>query len=552
MMERPVRQRMLLMPRHSLLVLSLLLTVASAAETPLSLQLQSRSPSGKATVVKESWLPSRTAIIVCDMWDTHTCKNAVIREGEMAPRMNEVLEKARSQGVLIIHAPSSCMAAYEGTAARERAKSAPTAARLPDKIGEWCRQIPAEELAVYPLDQSDGGNDDEPAVKEAWTAELIAKGRNPKGPWLKQIDVLRIDQDKDVISDSGVEIWNLLESRNIDNVILMGVHTNMCVSGRPFGLRQMAKNGKHVVLMRDLTDTMYNPNRWPFVSHVRGTELYVQHVEKRICPTITSDQFIGGAPFAFSEATAGKKRLQILLLGDSTTEASIPKKIAPDEPQFEDMLRIKLATESDLPPCDVYNEGQSGEFIRRLLDTRYDKAVKTKPQADYIFIRYGINDVAKRENFAVNFPKDFRELLSRLRQDHPKAMLIVMTVIPYGANSTHENINAVVKQLAAEEKLPLFDIAPRYLAELSKGPDMLNYRRYSLAKIPEPLRALATPYVQPGDDPQVIVLDNRLDGLFGHLPGWAGDRHPNLAGYNVIADETAKWLAPAIRKHSKP
>ena len=548
MMERGVWHRMLPMPRLSLLVLSLLLTIASAAETPLSLQLQSLSPVGKPVLVKEQWLPSRTAIIVCDMWDTHTCKNAVIREGEMAPRMNEVLEKARSQGVLIIHSPSSCMAAYEGTAARERAKSAPTAARLPDKIAEWCRQIPAEELAVYPLDQSDGGNDDEPAVREAWTAELIAKGRNPKGPWIKQIDVLRIDQDKDVISDSGVEIWNLLESRDIDNVILMGVHANMCVAGRPFGLRQMAKNGKHVVLMRDLTDTMYNPARWPFVRHVRGTELFVQHVEKRICPTITSDQFIGGAPFAFSDATAGKKRLQILLLGDSTTEASIPKKLAPDEPQLEDMLRIKLATESDLPPCDVYNEGQSGEFIRRLLDQRYDKAVKTKPQADYIFIRYGINDVAKRQDFKTHFPKDFRELLSRLRQDHPKAMLIAMTAIPYSEQSTHADINAVIQQIAAEEKLPLFDIAPRYLTELKKGPDMLNYRRFALAKIPENLRALATPYVQPGSEPQVMVLDNRLDGLFGHLPGWASDRHPNLAGYNVIADETAKWLGPVMRK----
>ena len=552
MMETGVWHRMLQMPRLSLLVLSLLLTAAPAAETALSLQLQSRSPSGKATQVKEAWLPSRTAIIVCDMWDTHTCKNAVIREGEIAPRMNEVLEKARSQGVLIIHAPSSCMPAYEGTPARERANRAPMADRLPEKIGEWCRQIPAEELAVYPLDQSDGGNDDEPSVKEAWKAELIAKGRNPKGPWLKQIDVLRIDQDKDVISDSGVEIWNVLESRNIDNVILMGVHTNMCVSGRPFGLRQMAKNGKHVVLMRDLTDTMYNPGRWPFVSHVRGTELYVQHVEKRICPTITSDQFIGGDPLVLSDATAGAKRLQILLLGDSTTEASIPKKIAPEEPQFEDMLRIKLATEGDLPPCDVYNEGQSGEFIRRLLDQRYDQAVKTKPQADYIFIRYGLNDVAKRESFAVNFPKDFRELLSRLRQDHPKAMLIVMTAIPYGAVNTHENVNVIIRQIAAEEKLPLFDIAPRYLEELKKGPDMLNYRRYSLAKIPEPLQPLATPYVQPGDDPQVIVMDNRLDGLFGHLPGWTGDRHPNLAGYNVIADETAKWLAPVIRQRAKP
>ena len=530
----------------SALVLALAVS-ATAVEAPITLTLQSRAPAGKTTLVKEPWLPSRTAIIVCDMWDLHHCKNAVTREVEMAPRMNEVLEKARKDGVLIIHAPSSCMKPYEGMPARERAKSAPTAARLPDKIAEWCKQIPAEEMAVYPLDQTDGGEDDDPTEHAAWAQELTAKGLNPKSPWTKQIDVLRIDQDKDAISDSGVEIWNLLEARKIDNVILMGVHLNMCVSGRPFGLRQMEKNGKHVVLMRDLTDTMYNPARWPFVSHAKGTELFVAHVEKRICPTITSDQFIGGKPFEFSGATAGKKRLQIILLGDSTTEASIPKKLAPDEPQIEDTLRIKLAAEADLPPCDVYNEGVSGEFIRRLLDTRYDKAVKTKPQADYIFIRYGINDVAKREDFKTNFPKDFRELLARLHADHPNAMLIPMTVIPYTIESTHADINVVVTQIAAEEKLTLFDIVPRYLAELKKGPDMLNYRRYPLAKIPENLRAFATPYIQPGADPAVVVLDNHLDGVFGHLPGWTGDRHPNLAGYNVIADETAKWLAPVIR-----
>jgi lysophospholipase L1-like esterase/nicotinamidase-related amidase len=530
------------------LALLLAFTVSAlAAEAPLSFTLQSRAPAGKTTLVKEPWLPSRTAIIVCDMWDLHHCKNAVTREVEMAPRMNEVLEKARKDGVLIIHAPSSCMKPYEGTPARARAKSAPTAARLPDKIAEWCKQIPAEEMAVYPLDQTDGGEDDDLAEHAAWAKELAAKGLNPKAPWTKQIDVLRIDQDKDAISDSGVEIWNLLEARNIDNVVLMGVHLNMCVSGRPFGLRQMAKNGKHVVLMRDLTDTMYNPARWPFVSHTRGTELFVAHVEKRICPTITSDQIIGGKAFEFSDATAGKKRLQIILLGDSTTEASIPKKFAPDEPQIEDTLRIKLAAEADLPACEVYNEGVSGEYIRRLLDTRYDKAVKSKPQADYIFIRYGLNDQAKVKEFNTQFAKDFHELLERLRKDHPKAMLIPMTVIPYALNNLHEDINALVKQISKDEKLTLFDIAPRYLAELKKNPDGLNYRRFPLSKIPENLRPFATPYIQPGTDPTVVVLDNRLDGIFGHLPGWAGDRHPNLAGYNVIADETAKWLAPVIR-----
>lgn len=531
-------------------ILALVPTLHAAEPAPaqtLTLTLQQRTAQGAKQTAREQWLTNRTAIIVCDMWDLHHCRNAVIREGEMAPRMNDVLTKARDLGVLIVHAPSSCMKAYEDTPARGRARAAPAASRMPDKIGEWCRQIPAEEQAVYPIDQTDGGEDDDPAEHAKWAAELQSKGLNPKAPWTKQIDFLHIDQTRDAISDSGAEIWNLLEARHIDNVILMGVHVNMCVSGRPFGLRQMAKNGKHVVLMRDLTDAMYNPQSWPFVSHARGTELFIEHVEKHICPTVTSDQILGGQPFAFSTATAGKKRLQILLLGDSTTEASIPKMLAPDEPQLEDMVRILLASEPGLPPCDVYNEGVSGEFIRRLLDTRYDKAVKTKPQADFVFIRYGINDIAKREDFKANFPKDFRELLTRLRRDHPRARLIPMTVIPYSPENTHADINDLIRQIAAEEKLPLFDIAPRYLAELKKGPDMLNYRRYALSKVPENLRPLATPYVRPGKEPQIIVLDNRLDAIFGHLPGWTSDRHPNLAGYNVIASETAKYLAPMIR-----
>ena len=531
-----------------LLSLLLLAVTALAADQPLSLTLQSRTPAGVRQPVAERWQPQHTAIIVCDMWDLHHCRNAVIREGEMAPRMNEVLEKARGAGVLIIHAPSSCMQPYESTPARERAKSAPQAARLPDKIADWCKQIPAEEAAIYPIDQSDGGEDDDPAAHAAWAKELAAKGLNPRGPWTKQIDVLRIDQERDAISDSGVEIWNLLEARGIQNVILMGVHVNMCVAGRPFGLRQLAKNGRHVVLMRDLTDAMYNPQRWPFVSHTRGTGLFIEHVEKRICPTITSDQFLGGQPFVFSHATAGKKRLQILLLGDSTTEASIPKKLAPDEAQFEDAIRILLAAEADLPPTDVTNLGLSGEYIRRLLDSgRYDQAVAKLPGLDYIFIRYGINDVKHRENFAAAFPQDFHELLARLRQDHPHATLIPMTVIPYAPDNTHADINAVVTQIAADEGLPLFDIAPRYLAELQKGPNMLNYRRFPLAKVPPHLQALAKPYLFPGADPHVVVLDNRLDAHFGELPGWYGDRHPNLAGYHVIASETAKFLAPIIR-----
>ena len=79
----------------------------------------------------------------------------------------------------------------------------------------------------------------------------------------------------------------------------MGVHLNMCVLGRPVGIRQMVNIGKNVVLMRDMTDTMYNPKKRPFVSHFDGTDLVVKHVEKFWCPSITSTAISGKAPFRF-------------------------------------------------------------------------------------------------------------------------------------------------------------------------------------------------------------------------------------------------------------
>lgn len=302
------------------LVAALVLTTLGAAEwqavaqadepNALTLTLRRRLPAqgGEAWEVslgKESWQPKQTAITVCDMWDTHTCLNAVRRVEQMAPRLNQVLDKARSLGVTIIHAPSGCMAMYKDHPARQRAQAAPKAANLPPDIAKWCTKIAAEDKGKYPLDQSDGGCDSDPAEQKAHADKLKAMDRNPRAPWIKQIEVLQIHA-ADVISDSGVEIWNVLEERGIRNVILVGVHTNMCVLGRPFGLRQMAKNGKNVVLMRDLTDTMYNPARSPFVAHFRGTELIVEHIEKFVCPTITSDQVIGGASFRFQGDVEGK------------------------------------------------------------------------------------------------------------------------------------------------------------------------------------------------------------------------------------------------------
>ncbi|MCA9086652.1 MAG: SMP-30/gluconolactonase/LRE family protein, partial [Planctomycetaceae bacterium] len=91
----------------------------------------------------------------------------------------------------------------------------------------------------------------------------------------------------------------------------------------PFGLRQMVRNGMNTVLMRDLTDTMYNPARWPYVSHFTGTDLIVSHIEKYVCPTITSDQILGGQPLRFSKDA--RPHLVMLIAEDEyRTEETLP------------------------------------------------------------------------------------------------------------------------------------------------------------------------------------------------------------------------------------
>jgi nicotinamidase-related amidase len=276
-----------------LLVLSL---PAWAGERALELNLRSRiKTSDRFTVVekKVQWEPKKTALIICDMWDDHWCKSAARRVGEMAGPLNEVVRTARARGVLVIHAPSTCARYYDGTPQRKRAQAAkfsksPIPLVTTERWGTaWCWTDPKHE-AVLPIDDSDMGCDcagTKCPIREAWT---------------RQISTIEISE-ADAITDNGQETWNLLAERGINNVILCGVHLNMCVLGRPFAIRQMVKLGKNVALMRDMTDTMYNPERPPGVSHFEGTDLMVEHVEKYWCPSFTSSDVTGKPAFRFKD-----------------------------------------------------------------------------------------------------------------------------------------------------------------------------------------------------------------------------------------------------------
>ena len=261
----------------------------------LHLRSQTVGPSGTLVAQErvETWDPRRTAIIVCDLWDDHWCKSASARVGELGEPLNRTLVAARKQGVFVIHAPSSVTAFYQGTPARELARKAPFATTpRPMATAErwgtrWCWPDASHE-GVLPIDDSDMGcscSSIKCTVREAWT---------------RQHPGLRIEPG-DALTDDGQETWNLLAERGIAHVILCGVHLNMCVLGRPFAIRQMVRMGKQVALIRDLTDTMYNPERPPGVDHFTGTDRVVAHVERYWCPSFTSADITGGRPFRFKD-----------------------------------------------------------------------------------------------------------------------------------------------------------------------------------------------------------------------------------------------------------
>ena len=71
------------------------------------------------------WDPKKTAIILCDVWDTMVCRIPADRVGELAVRIDEVIKAAREKGVTIIHAPSGTMDFYADTEMRARCLEAP-------------------------------------------------------------------------------------------------------------------------------------------------------------------------------------------------------------------------------------------------------------------------------------------------------------------------------------------------------------------------------------------------------------------------------------------
>ncbi|MBI3972398.1 MAG: isochorismatase family protein [Chloroflexi bacterium] len=225
---------------------------------------------------------TKTTLVLCDVWDRHTCRGAEERLERLLPRMQQVVTAMRQRGVLIVHAPSDTkdyVELYGDTPARRRVLDCPQVEPPPNLD---------HDDPPLPVDQTDPVCDTCPDEQHPFPWPAV--WRRP--PATRQHPAIEIDHRRDVISYQGKELWSFYRHRGIEQVLIMGVHTGMCILNRTFAIKQMVRWGMPIALIRDLTDTLYHPSKPPYVSHEEGTRLVIEYIEKFWCPTVVSDELL--------------------------------------------------------------------------------------------------------------------------------------------------------------------------------------------------------------------------------------------------------------------
>tara|TARA_B100001540_G_scaffold316837_1_gene347784 strand:+ start:3844 stop:4914 length:1071 start_codon:yes stop_codon:yes gene_type:complete len=219
--------------------------------------------------------PQEIAVLCIGMWNSHSCNTALERQHQIAKKANVFLKKMRNAGSQIIIGGSypnyACKSGnWQDTNLRKNIRQKPIA-KLIDR---------GLSYPVLPFDDSDGGYKKE---DKNFDYEKKNVTLHP------DID---LDYEKDCISNYSKEILNFLHFKNIKCLVVFGAHTNMCVLDKPYGIKWYVRYGFPVIVVRDLCDTMYNPEMPPYISQPESNKLMSEWLETHICPSINSNEIL--------------------------------------------------------------------------------------------------------------------------------------------------------------------------------------------------------------------------------------------------------------------
>jgi len=241
------------------------LLVAAFAPLPvrgLTLDLQRRDPGTGAVITQTETVDARrVGVIAVDVWNYHWCKTATMRVDAFVPRMNKALDAARALGMTVMLCPSDVVDNYVGYRQRETVLALPRV-MVPSLVNVTCPPVPdAGGCACGP---------ERCAVNYGWD------GMHP---------ALRIGE-ADMMPDTQAEVYAVCQKYGLTHLIYIGFHTQVCLLGKPMGLKAMKSAGLQCVLARDMTDAHpgYDPARG-FTPDL-NTEQVVEHFEKHLAPTI--------------------------------------------------------------------------------------------------------------------------------------------------------------------------------------------------------------------------------------------------------------------------
>lgn len=245
----------------ALLLASFALLHAADAPANLTLTLQSRDSAGNITTRDETIVPSRVGIVVVDPWNFHWCKTATMRVDALIPRMNKALDAGRALGMTVMLCPSDVVDNYAGWPQREFVLAMPK------------HPVPPLQKIDCPEPPNGGGcacGSERCVVNYGWD------GMHPD---------LKIGPH-DLMPDTLQDVWTICRDRNLTHLIYMGVHTQVCLLGKPMGLRNLKSAGMQCILARDITDAHpgYNPATG-FTPDGHTTDV-VAHFERYLAPTI--------------------------------------------------------------------------------------------------------------------------------------------------------------------------------------------------------------------------------------------------------------------------